>query len=103
VLRGVFLVIGVGLVEGLFFLCVGMCLGFVDEGFDDRYKIAGYHYEVVLEDADEIEEGVVAGDDTPGFDGGDVHLWKADEFAEFGLTEAAVAAGGGESAPEGGR
>jgi len=50
----------------------------------------------VPEDANQVEDGIEARDNLPGFDAGDVHLGQADQFAERCLTESACAPGRGQ-------
>lgn len=53
----------------------------VEDGFNERNEIAGDEDQAVAEDANQIEQRVVAGNDTAGLDTGDVGLGQADELA----------------------
>src|SRR5256885_9262762 len=74
-LRRFLLVVGVTVERAL--LTLTLLVGsemIADERLHGRNKGAGDHEEVAVEDADEFEEGVVAGHNFAGLYAGDVHL-----------------------------
>lgn len=69
-------------------------------GFDDGDEIAGDEDEIVIEDAYEIEQRVIAGHDASGLDAREAGLGQPHELAERGLAEVLLPAGRRGGLPE---
>ena len=61
-----------------------------DESINGRHQRARHHHEVEAQDANEIEQGVVARDGLPRLDAGDVDLWKSYVLTECKLAPAVL-------------
>lgn len=91
--------LGIGGVEGAFIFGGGLCL-VANDGLDGGDESARHEEEVVVEDADEVEEGIETRGDLAVFDSGDMDLREADTAAEFELAPTAGVASGDEGEAE---
>jgi hypothetical protein len=96
-------ILGVNVVKGLVFVVRGVLQTLTQQGIYEGNEIAGDENEVVIEDADEIEQRVIAGNDASGLNARDVGLRKAHQIAELSLAEGLLAARGQEGLSQLGR